>query len=389
MRKRLLMIPAVALLIQVSCAQEPDIKLPYQDVTSTHLISNGLGSNTMDAAVVDIDKDGDLDVILAMEYVENILLINDGTGRLVDESKDRFPRVRHDSEDIAVADFDNDGDLDVIFVSEDDQVNEYYENIGNAHFKAVGNRWNVQGTSNSVESSDLNGDGNIDLVIGNSGQNFILINNGDGIFKDETALRLPTNTYTTQDLELADVDGDGDLDIVEGNETHNRILINNGNGVFADESSNRLPKINDQTREIDLGDVDNDGDLDIVCANVDFGGFGDPQNRLLLNDGKGNFTEATDRLPQSNFRTVDMDFADLNNDGILDVLMGNRFNGHEKLAIINDGSLNFSDQTKSLFPEIDMYVFDYQFADFNNDGINDIYLCGFRGGDRLFFGVRK
>ncbi|MEP5612329.1 MAG: VCBS repeat-containing protein, partial [Cyclobacteriaceae bacterium] len=219
--------------------------------------------------------------------------------------------------------------------------------------------------------------------------NFILMNNGKGKFLDETDARLPANTYTTQDLELGDIDGDGDMDIIEGNETYNRILINNGRGFFADESTRRLPKVNDQTREIDLGDIDNDDDLDIICANVDFGGFGNPQNRLLLNDGAGNFTEATDKLPKSSFRTVDIDFADLNNDGILDILSGNRFNGHEQLAIIHDGELNFSDQTKQLFPVLDMYVFDYQFADFNNDGVNDIYLCGFRGGDKLLFGKVK
>jgi len=389
MKYKLSVMPFLVLLIQLSCAQESVSNLQYEDVTKTNLISNALKSNTMDAAVVDIDKDGDLDVILAMEYVENVILINDGKGRLVDESQNRFPRVRHDSEDIAVADFDNDGDLDIVFVSEDDQINEYYENKGNQLFQAANSKIPVRGTSNAVETADLNGDGYSDLVVGNSGQNYVLINDGLGSFNDETQTRLPYNSYTTQDIDLADIDGDGDLDIIEGNETFNRVLINNGKGFFADESSKRLPRVNDQTREIDLGDIDGDGDLDIICANVDFGGFGNPQNRLLLNDGTGVFSELTEKLPQSSFRTVDIDFADLNNDGVLDILAGNRFNGHEKLAIIHDGKLNFTDQTSNMLPPLDMYVFDYQFADFNNDGINDIYLCGFRGGDKLLFGVSR
>lgn len=369
-----------------ACAQSNE-SLPFIDVSATHLNVTGLSNNTMDAAAIDIDADGDLDLILAIEYLENIILINDGTGSFANESTARFPSIRHDSEDIAVADFDNDGDPDLIFVSEDDQVNEYYLNDGNGFFVDAGNKIPVNGTSNTVETADLNGDEYADLVIGNAGANFILINDGKGGFINESEARLPVLNTTTQDIELADVDNDGDLDIIEGNETTNAILINDGSGLFSYDSE-RLPEINDQTREVDLGDIDNDGDLDIVFANVDFGGIGDPQNRLLVNNGKGFFSESSG-LPKSAFRTVDIDFADLNGDGLLDILSGNRYNGDEKLVLINDGNSNFEDLTASYFPTINMYVFDFQVADFNGDGINDIYLCGFRGQDKLFFGTGR
>lgn len=369
-----------------NCAQETTKLLPFEDVTESHLISNNTDNNSMDAAVVDIDKDGDLDLILAMEFVENIILINDGTGKLTDESAIRFPRTRHDSEDIAVADFDGDSDLDIVFVSEDDQVNEYFENTGDGTFTDKSEKISVRGTSNSIEAADLNQDGAVDLVIGNAGQNFILINDGIGNFTDETDSRLPSNGYTTQDLELADIDNDGDLDIIEGNETFNRILLNSGSGVFEDKSAELLPQVNDQTREVDLGDIDNDGDLDIIYANVDFGGVGDPQNRLLLNDGTGKFSEITSQIPTSNLRTVDIDFVDINKDGYLDILSGNRWNGLENLVLINDGNAVFTDKTSDFFPNMNIYVFDYQVADFNGDGIDDIYLCGFRGDDNLLFG---
>jgi hypothetical protein len=343
----------------------------------------------MDADATDIDGDGDIDIILAMEYVENIILINDGSGKLVDESKKRLPRIRHDSEDIAIADFDADGDKDIIFVSEDDQINEYYENVGNAFFMNIDGKFPIHGTSNAIESADFDNDGFIDLFIGNAGQNFLLINTGKGEFNDETKDRLPGNSYTTQDIDLGDIDNDGDLDIIEANETYNRILINNGLGVFTDSSIERLPKVEDQTREVDLADIDNDGDLDIVFANVDFGGFGNPQNRLLINDGKGYFTEITNKLPKSSFRTVDVDFVDINADGWIDLLTGNRFNGNEQLVLINEGIKGFTDQTNSFFPSMNMYVFDFKVADFNGDGVNDIYLCGFRGEDKLLFGVKE
>lgn len=359
---------------------------PFRNVTSTHLKSSNLGRNTMDGQVIDIDNDGDLDLVLAIEYRPNVILINNGKGVLTDESAQRLPRNNHDSEDIAIADFDGDGDPDIVYVSEDDEKNEFYHNKGNGYFEDASHLIPVKGTSNAVETADIDKDGDFDLLIGNAGQNVILINDGKANFTDETTTRLPANTYTTQDIELGDIDNDGDLDILEGNETYNRILINDGKGVFKDESSIRLPKINDQTREADFGDIDGDGDLDIIFANVDFDGFGDPQNRLLLNNGQGKFIESTQRLPASKIRTVDADFVDLDGDGDLDILSGNRFNGSEKLVLINDGKASFTDKTTAFFPSINMYPFDFQVADFNKDGKLDIYICGFRGDDMLLFG---
>jgi len=366
--------------------EEPSpITTPFINATSTFLSSNGTQNNSMDGQAFDIDKDGDMDMVLAMEFQSNIILINDGTGKLIDESQQRFPANRHDSEDIAIADFDQDGDDDIVFVSEDDQTNEYYENIGNAHFESRPGKIPVSGASNAIEATDLDGDGDMDLLIGNAGQNVILINE-KGKFSNETAKRLPNNTYTTQDLELGDVDNDGDLDLLEGNETFNRILINDGNGIFTYDE-NRLPKVNDQTRDADFGDADGDGDLDIFFSNVDFGGFGDPQNRLLLNDGNGFFSEVTDdNIPASNFRTVDSDFVDMDGDGDLDLLCGNRFNGASMMVLINNGKAAFTDQTTSFLPPLNCYPFDFQTADFNQDDQTDIYICGFRGNDIILLG---
>lgn len=373
--------------ILISCASADDdtnrpTETHFRDVSSTHLISTATSQNSMDGEAVDIDEDGDMDIIIACEFCPNILLINDGTGVLTDESDNRLPRTNHDSEDIAVADFDHDGDLDIIFVSEDDQVNEYFENTGNDRFE-VGDPFPLNGTSNAIQTTDLNQDGYPDLIIGNAGQNYILINKS-GVFEDETQSRLPVNSFTTQDLALADIDQDGDPDLIEANETFNRVLINDGNGIFTYEEA-RLPHVDDQTRDVEVGDVDGDGDLDIFFSNVDFGGIGDPQNRLLLNDGLGFFSEATSLLPLSDFRTVDANFSDLDMDGDLDLIVGNRFNGQVMMTLINGDDSQFTDETGNWIPEMEVYTFDFQEADFNGDGKIDLYLCNFRGQDRLLF----
>ncbi len=353
----------------------------FKDVSDTHLVAHSLEQNSMAGNAIDIDEDGDMDMLIACEFCPNILLINDGKGVFKDESDQRLPRTNHDSEDMAIADFDGDGDLDIFFVSEDDQINEYFENTGNAYFQSKQGIIPAHGTSNAIKPVDLNGDGWIDLVIGNAGQNFIFINHS-GTFQDETTLRLPENNFITQDLALADIDRDGDLDLIEANETFNRILINDGNGRFTYDES-RLPSVNDQTRDVELGDVDGDDDQDIFFSNVDFGGIGNPQNRLLLNDGIGFFKEATEQIPESDFRSVDSNLYDLDEDGDLDLLVGNRFNGLSMMVLINDGYANFRDQTTLWLPEMNVYPFDFQIADFNGDGKKDLYFCNFRGPDKL------
>jgi hypothetical protein len=374
--------------------EDEDISI-FSDVTETNLPISTISSFSMDVEVADFDNDGDIDVIIANEFRSNIFLLNDGTGKFTDESDTRLPRTTRDSEDIAVDDFDNDGDLDIVIVSEDDQTNEMYLNNGNGFFTDVSSRIIVGGTSNAVAIADLNDDGFTDLVIGNAGQNTILINNGSGFFANETSTRLPSILDVTQDLEFGDVDGDDDLDLLVGNEDSNRLLMNNGIGVFVDQSQERIPLrvTNEETREADFGDVDGDGDLDIIFGNVNaFVTNADPQNRLLINEGTGYYLDQTvSRIPQIANRSFDVDFIDIDSDGDLDILscdsqLGNNFTEPFRV-FLNDGFGNFSNQTSDIFPNgIVGSGFDAEAADFNNDGKLDLYLASRGSADKLLFG---
>lgn len=354
--------------------------LDFVDVTKTHL-PQGLIGRCMDAAAHDFDKDGDIDIMLAMEYVNNILLINNGKGKFglaVD-----LPSNQRDSEDIAVADFDGDGDLDVIFVSEDDNINEYYLNQGGGRFTDVSDRLPLKGESNAVVSADINGDGAPDVIIGNVGHLGVLINDGKGFFVDETAKRVPPRSHRVQDLALVDVDGDGDLDLLTADEVLNRILINQGNGVFVNETKQRLPRKFDMTREVITADVDNDGDIDIYYANV-ANKPGEASNRLLLNDlngkGKGYFTDVSQIMlhgdkGESTFTAL---FVDLNGDKAADLIVPS---SHIKRT--HNGIYRFYvNSGKGEFKPLEMKTpwpagngFDVAVADFNGDGKQDYYLC--------------
>jgi hypothetical protein len=368
----------------------------FQDVSETNLPVADLGRLSMDAAAADFDSDGDLDILIANEHRPNIMLINDGTGNFTNESVARIPQVNHDSEDIGISDFDHDGDLDIVVVSEDDRTNEFYLNNGDGTFTDAGSRIPVTGTSNGVLVLDVNRDGHDDIVIANNGQNRILINNGEAWFSDETNTRLNLTNDVTQSVAAGDINNDGFIDLVFANEGKNRILINNGAGIFKDESEPRLEYRStlEETREVDLADVDGDGDLDLFFANVAaFVTGADKQNRLLLNDGSGVFKDVTGlQLPADDDRSFSGSFFDIDKDGDSDIITGNvngdRFGGSTPFRVyLNDGKGYFTDGTNLIFPATATgRGFDMEFADFNNDGKTDIFLANRGTTDILLFG---
>jgi hypothetical protein len=206
---------------------------------------------------------------------------------------------------------------------------------------------------------------------------------------------MPIVSDVTQDLEFGDVDGDGDLDLLVANEGQNRLLINDGTGVFSDESKNRLNYRDqpEETREGDFGDVDGDGDVDIVFANVNFRRVGDPQDRLLINDGNGRYSdETTARLPASDDYTMDADFVDIDSDGDLDLVTAGLIIDKGLAAIPyrvyeNDGTGVYTDATSKYFEEDIVGIgTDIEAGDFNGDDRLDLFLTNRAGPDILLFG---
>lgn len=348
---------------------------------SNNLPDNGAKGSSMDVRAADLDSDGDLDIVLANEAQPNTILLNDGLGVFVNVSSTSLPQEGHDSEDVTIADFNGDTYLDLVFCSEDDinfgatDVHEYY--LGNE----AGNFDNttqelIDSEANAVISADIDGDGSIDLLFGNAGNNNLLLNNGSGQFELDSE-RLPQVFRTTQDLGLADLDNDGDLDLFEANEDGNLLHINDGNGFFSDETDSRLPQgLNIESRKVSFGDIDGDDDLDIFLSNVEFIPGKNRQNRLFINDGEGVFTDVTStQLPSDFDLSLDAIFEDIDFDDDLDIIISNIFGGHIKVYQ-NDGSGVFSDATLDVFG--DLYFRDALGViseDFTGDGLNDLYIC--------------
>ena len=334
----------------------------------------------MDVKAADIDNDGDLDILLANEFQANAVLLNDGSGKLTNETAGRLPQAIHDSEDVIAADFDNDGDLDLIFCSEDDinlgrsNVHEYYLNDGNGFFSRSPFHF-TDSEANAVISTDIDGDGNLDVLFGNNGPIGVFTGNGDGTFSEEPN-RFPAANFTTQDLLAFDADGDGDTDILEGNENGNVLFINDGSGFFTNATTDRLPLPNIETRKVSAGDADGDGDLDLFLSNVQFIAARQRPNRLYINDGNGVFTdETTQRIPTDFDHTIDGIFEDTDSDGDLDLVIANVF-GSPLKVYENDGTGHFSDKTfETLGGSFTTDALGVVAADLNGDGLRDLYFC--------------
>jgi hypothetical protein len=380
-------------------------EIRFVDATDRLPPKEAVGCNSMDVESADLDGDGDLDLVVAQEFLPNKILRNEGGGRFADAS-DLLPPLSlaggpagHDTEDVSVADLDGDGRLDLVFVSEDDvkmgrsEVHEYYRGTAEGKLERV--RGVLPDTeANAVAHADLNGDGRPELLIVGAAQDRLLVNDGKGGFRDETAERLPREAAVGQDGEFADVDRDGDLDIVLALEGGHALWINDGRGRFDDVTRERLPSFGRfEARKVAPVDLDRDGDLDLCFSHVGWMAL-DPRDRFLANDGKGGFADTGSAwLPEERDGTLDSRFADLDGDGDLDLV---RVNMGPLRVLENDGKGALLDVSATALPaEIAGPGVAVEIADLDGDGALDLYvgmLAGPKkdpaGFDRLLLGVR-
>ncbi len=251
----------------------------------------------------------------------------------------------------ALADVNSDGSLDLIVGNNGE--NAIYTNHGQIGFSYSTALMNARSDNNRTASlvlGDVNGDGALDLVAGSGGEgtftatgilpgqrNVIYLNNNDGSGSFKDGVLFGDEDRTTS-VALADLDGDTALDVVVGNTeldsgAYNLVYFNNNDGSGTFRQPIRLSR-QDSTRSVAIGDMNEDGALDIVVGN-DGRGLGEA-NLLYLNanDGSGAFGDPIE-LGGSD-RTSSVVTGDFNGDGALDIFVGNE-DGDDDLILLNKG----------------------------------------------------
>ena len=316
------------------------------------------------AAAGDFDGDGWMDLYVTRINLPNQLFRNRGDGTFEDVSAAAGVDLHSLSAGCAFADIDNDGDQDLLVLTFADR-NYLFINDGTGHFQEqaaargvdfeheLGEHWSTSGAF-----GDADNDGDLDLVTAawqlgeekrNNPQTRLFINDGRGYFTDSTDVAGATTPTAGFSPAFADVDADGWQDILIAGDFKSSVYYHNqGNGVFVD----RTQQANLGTDENGMGssimDIDNDGDLDwfvssiydpLECENVAACFWFWSGNRLYLNDGHGQFVDATDAWGvRDGGWGWGASGIDIENDGDLDLILANgmSFEGTDADAQFNN-----------------------------------------------------
>jgi hypothetical protein len=371
------------------CFTEVDV--PFVDVSE--------GS----VAWADYDGDGDMDLLIAgsssLDGSVTRLYRNDGGS--FTEINAGLMNLRSTS--AAWADFDGDGDPDLLLTGLDSDFNpqsKLYRN-DNGAFVDVETPF-VKVSNGAVAWADYDGDGDLDVVITGStggGRTSMLYRNDNGTFVD-SGIDLIGVDFSS--VAWADYDKDGDPDLLlmgryidglgQGYDSAGTTrLYRNDNGTLVD-SEVALTNLEDGSAA--WADYDGDGDLDLILMGVSFNSFSPTTNQItyltetvLYRNDNGTFTQESSEI--TDLGDGDVSWADYDGDGDLDFFITGTKGGvsnsdtFESLSILyqNKGGSpsNFSPLEGAGYPFVDVRGGSVTWADYNSDGYPDLLLTGRSG----------
>jgi hypothetical protein len=350
---------------------------------------------------VDVNNDALIDLFISNGKAggqNNMLYLNAGGGNFTQVTSDPIVTDNKPSDGATFADTDNDGDLDAFVANWYNESNLFYTNNGNGIFTQLTAVPVVTsgGYSESASWGDYDNDGLLDLYVARSGatsllrRNQLFHNDGGNAFTKILTGTPVTHAFISRSVNWTDIDGDGDLDLFVGNEgtTNNNenCYRNDGAGVFTSLTTGALLTNGGSTMSSSWGDYDNDGDLDVYLANDG------TDNALFRNDGNFNFTKITgDPVTQTNSHSFSSAWSDIDNDGDLDLFVTNSYNPIatelNNFLYLNNGDGSFS-KVLTGAPATDLsWSYGCAFGDYDNDGFEDLAVATvtFGGADKNDF----
>ncbi len=281
---------------------------------------------------------------------------------------------------VGIADMDGDGYDDLILLDQSKNLSIDYQNANGTY---TSHSYGAVSSSSQwgMAVGDVDEDGHKDFVSGG---------NGDGVHLKKISARgvstavtnLDNGSMFMQGMNMVDVDNDGDLDVFGCHDVAaNRIWLNNGSGALAYNNFINFATTPSSDMSGNYGstwtDFDNDGDIDLYITKCRQG-VNDPEdprrwNRLFVNNGSNVYTDQAAAFGvQNKAQSWASDFADIDNDGDLDLLTVN----HSTTAqlFLNNGSGVYTNATAGSGLEFSNFFLQSKCEDLDNDGYIDL-LC--------------
>ena len=324
-------------------------------------------------AIADFNNDGLLDIVVSNSGANNISIflrhINETfTDQVIySTGLDSTPYA------VAVTDFNHDHQLDIAVANFGSHNIGIFIGKGNGTFKSQVAFSTESSRPRSIGVGDFNNDARNDIAVVNYATDNIgvFLQDTKGSFANQTTF---STGYDSDPYSLAvgDLNNDNNLDIIVTNYGTNNVgvFLGLGNGTFATQII-FLTGINSRPYSIAIADLDNDTYLDIVIACSGTSNVG-----VLLGYGNGTFAVPTMFSTGNISLPLSVVIADLDNDNKLDIAVAN-YDHDSVIALLGDGNGNFIFYNTTFFNRSNLNPYSIATGDFNADNRSDIAIVNF------------
>lgn len=320
-----------------------------------------------EVALADMNGDGILDLISSNSSGQSVSVafgIGDGTF----QAETTFSTGVY-SPTVAVGDLNNDGKPDVVLGGTNRML--VFMNTGNGMLApAVTHTINGSDTATDILVADFNGDGWNDVVLsglGGGGGIYTYINQGGGTFTGSPNYSVSNDMSVGRGIEMGDFNGDGRIDVAVLNESSPfiRVRYNNGAGSFSTSASFAVPGIGpvswSNVSGFGVGDLDRDGYDDIVYSR------GSDGLHVRFGDASGSFAASISISLAHTTSVASVIIADFSGDGFLDILASNNN------LILGQGTRTFTASNTPIGISLESRFFGtHAIGDLNGDGTLDL-----------------
>jgi hypothetical protein len=367
MKLNLLRALLISMLLNNTLAQQPTFtRLTNDPVT--------LSTATTPAAFADWNRDGWLDLYFGVNSGTGWAYTNNGNGSFRRLTNTVLPAVSGPNFGAAWGDIDNDGWPDLLVGVNGGGNDALLRNVNGVFSRASIQQFPATGgNANNVAWADYDNDGLLDAFVANSDQNdFLLHNESAASFRRVLTNAIATEPGNSQGAAWADYDDDGLIDLyVSRVNTPGLLFRNLGGGRFLKVTNNVIGQTGGVSQGCAWIDYDNDGRLDLFVANPN------AANWLFHNEGNGQFSRVTTGALVTDVTThMGCAWADYDNDGWLDVFIA--VNGGVGMFYRNNGNGSFTRALTGPVATDSGSAFAAAWGDIDNDGFQDLVVTHWR-----------